>query len=281
MRQQLAGPVHSLRGHLVLGASVADRHRYGRTLASRRRREHGLDLRDGHLSAAQHLNACRRDNLDNRRLDANGASPAIDNTQLRVAGPQVLEYVKRRCGAHVAEGVGAGGRDGDGGGAEERQGDGMVRNADANEAGAASDGGRNVRRGARDNRQWARPQLRAKAGGERGAGSILLPFGAPQLGALCNLGHVADEGVRRWPPLHRVDVAAGLVVQRVGAEAVDGLGGEGDEVPGAEALGGEREGLLIAGDDLRHCDEGHCFVLECASSFVFRINGDVSVLCAT
>ncbi len=54
---------------------------------------------------------------------------------------------------------------------------------------------------------------------------------------------VDDERVCRWPALGLEDPLNSRGVERVGAEAVDGLGGERDEAAGAKALGRAADGV--------------------------------------
>ena len=63
------------------------------------------------------------------------------------------------------------------------------------------------------------------------------------------VGDVDDERVERGPPLGGEDAGHGAVAQRVGAEAVDGLGRKGDELARAQEARGGAEAALGSGKD--------------------------------
>ncbi len=52
-----------------------------------------------------------------------------------------------------------------------------------------------------------------------------------------------DEGIEARPALGRVDLGDGLVLRRVGAEPIDGLGRKGDELAFDQSLGGMGDGM--------------------------------------
>ena len=63
---------------------------------------------------------------------------------------------------------------------------------------------------------------------------------------------VRDERMRRWPPFDGEDLGQRLRIARAPAEAVDGLGGEGDQFAAAQKPRGLGDGALVGDDDVAH-----------------------------
>jgi hypothetical protein len=81
-------------------------------------------------------------------------------------------------------------------------------------------------------------------------------FGDPREHALApGLGHVGDMGDQRieaWAALGRVNPRHGARIDGVGAEAIDGFGGKGDEAAGAQDFRSRRQALGVGGQPSGH-----------------------------
>jgi hypothetical protein len=64
------------------------------------------------------------------------------------------------------------------------------------------------------------------------------------------IGEMDDHRVSGRPPLQRVDPCDRVHVRGVRAEPVHRLGREGDDLTGAQQLGGARDARLVGGDDV-------------------------------
>ena len=137
-------------------------------------------------------------------------------------------------GADAAEGVGRGGGDGHAGGAQQVERDGMVGHAQAHGVeSTGDDAGDGVGLG----------QHQGERTGPEGVGELAgqcRHVGRQRPGRV-GLGHVHDQRVETGTLLGCEDLRDRVGVERVGPQAVDGLGREGDEVAGAEQLGGTLE----------------------------------------
>ncbi len=173
-------------------------------------------------------------NVDHGGFDAEMGRAGIEDGF--DAANEVVEDVVGGRGAGVAEAIGAGRGDGDAGGAEELKCGGMSGDANADEGAA---GGYGVRDGG------SFGQKHGERAGPEGAGELLDALA--ELGGnggyaveIVEAGDVDDERVPGGPLLGGEDAGHGFCGECVGAEAVDGFGGEGDEAAGAEEICGPR-----------------------------------------
>ena len=175
---------------------------------------------------------------EDRGLDAHTAGPAVEHEVHRAA--EELRDVGGRGGAHVAEGVrarrghrGAGRRD-------ERVGRGVRRDPDADgvEAGGHEVG--HLRAAGDDQRERAGPEA-------RGEGAHARVVGRRDPSQVSSAREVHDERVERRAGLHLEDAGHRPRVEGVGAEAVDGLGGEGHEPAPAQDDGRLRDRERVGG----------------------------------
>lgn len=158
------------------------------------------------------------------------------------------------CGrADVAEEVGAGGGDGNAGLLDEREGDGMGGHADADEGTAGGDGIGHGGGAREEKSQGTGPEGAHEAlGGVGDVADEAKQGGIGRDGA----GDVHDDGVPGGAVLGEEDALDGGRVEGVGAEAVDGLGGQGDETAIAEQVGGGgKRGLALSRGEIGGVDK--------------------------
>jgi hypothetical protein len=101
----------------------------------------------------------------------------------------------------------------------------MIREPHANSWEARPDESWNARRCRRDDRQWPRPE----GIGKKCDAWIFERRGGEDEREIGTIGNVHDERIKRWSPLRFKNTRDCDRIERVGAESVDGLGGEGDK----------------------------------------------------
>jgi hypothetical protein len=152
--------------------------------------------------------------------------------------PEGVADMSGGCGGEAGEGVRAGRGDGEAGLAEQGEGDGMTGHAETH--GGQAGGDAIADRGTFGDDE-------GKGAGPEAAGE-LFGCGGPEEGERAGhgqIGDVDDEGTGRRAALGGEDELDGGGVEGVGAEAVDGFGGEGDELAGAEEGDGLRDELRV------------------------------------
>ena len=190
--------------------------------------DHGFDLgpRD---SAGAEQDRLRSYEREYGGFDADFARSAIEY-EIDV-GTQAAADVVGRGWRKLRKAVGAGGGKGHARSFDKSQRHGMRRHPQAD----GSQAGRNNRRNCRllfeDKCQRAGPEPLREAIGK--------------VGPVCNQrlrhfdgGYVHDQRAGRRAAFHRVDAGYGFGIERVGAQAVYGFGGEGYETSGAQEAGG-------------------------------------------
>ena len=221
-----AGPRGVVRGE---GAGRAD----GRG-GSHRQAGDGLDVRLADVAGTQDDRALARA-VDDRRLDADAAGPAVEDDVVGLEElAELADHVRGRRGADPPEPVGARCRDADrrvprepGQLAEHLQHDRVRRDPDRDRVLPAGHEVGGARRAGQDEGQGAGPERVGegrRVGGHRG-GPVRGGAGVP---------HVDDERVVRGPALGGVDPGDGVRQVGTAAEAVDRLGGQRHEVPGGQ-----------------------------------------------
>jgi len=198
-----------------------------RGAGERDRPRHALQRLARHPPQPQQHGA-RAGEVHHRRLDPDRGGPPVEDDVDR--GAQLGHDVRRRGGRDAGEGVGAGGGDGDPRALDEGARHRVRRDAHADgvESGAHRIGDL---AGARED-EGERP---GPEGGGQGARQRRdLARDAPHLR---HVGHVDDERVERGAPLGGIDPLHRPLAEGVGPQAVDRLGGEGDEPAGANDRG--------------------------------------------
>ena len=203
---------------------------------SRRRSDQRLDRLPGHAARAEETGRVAQAG-DDGGFDSHIRRPAVEH---RIDSPlEVAEHMVRRRRADTAGPVGGGSGHRAADPAEQgvRQRMGGHAQAEAVEAGAGEVGHRAGRCGRHDEGQRARPE----GFREPPRGGVEQALG---LGGL-EARHMGDERVEARALLGLVDARHGFGPRRVGAEAVDGLGREGDEPAVAQEFGRAREPGLV------------------------------------
>src|SRR5579875_1133121 len=77
-------------------------------------------------------------------------------------------------------------------------------------------------------------------------------------------GEMHDQRVEARPLLGGKDPGDGVRVCRIAAQAVDGLGRKGDELPGAQQFGGARDRLRGRGNDAGRAHDRYLFLSRAA-----------------
>ncbi len=160
--------------------------------------------------------------IEHRGFDADRAGAAVEHR--RNAAGELLHDMGRGSGAHVTGAVGTGAGNRPSGLPQQLQRQGMGRHPDCEsvQACACQKRDRAVAGPRQHQAQRSRPEpldhaLRPGVNVDE----------APREG---NVGHVNDQRIESRPSLRGEDPGDGAVVGGIAAEAVDGLGGEGDEL---------------------------------------------------
>ena len=202
------------------------------------------------------FSSCSRVTPPGRRMTGGSAvrERIVDSTPTRqgppsstrsTASPSCSTTCSARRRAHVAERVRAGGGDRRPGGPDQRERRGVAGDAHADrvETGGHEVGHRGLPR--QDESERPRPE----ALGERRDARVRRWSGwgaqTSHPRHLAGAGHVDDQRVERRSHLDREDASDRPGVERVRPQAVDGLGGEGDEAAASE----EASGLLRSAPD--------------------------------
>ena len=190
-----------------------------------------FDLRDRDAPGSQHHQVAAGDVYD-RGLDAHLARPAVEH-EIDVTAEVRLD-VRGSRGAHSTEAVRGGRRDGAPERAQERQGDGVPRNAHAHGVLSARDGQRHAGRAAQDQGERSWPEVfREPASFVR---HVPHPITQPR-----GIAEMHDQGVRGRAALHGVEPCDRAFARCVSAKAVDRFGREGHEPALAQDPGGTRD----------------------------------------
>jgi peptide/nickel transport system substrate-binding protein len=206
-----------------------------------------LDGGGGDRAGAHQVGRLTRQ-IENRGGAAAAGRPAIEN-EMHVLAESLLDLPGRPAG-RLAAAVGAGGDDGRAEGARQAGGDRVRRDAHADGVAASQEPRRHIGGRFQDERQRSRPEGLHQAAG---------PF-ARGCGERHERGGVGGEEGQRQPigaSLRRIHRFDGVRVARIAGEPVEGFGGIGDEMPGAQHLGRTRQDLgrgtpRVDPRDLRH-----------------------------
>jgi hypothetical protein len=152
-------------------------------------------------------------------FDADPAGPAVQHQGHALT--QFLAHVLGGGGTDAAEAVGRGGGDAGAEGLEELEGEGVVGHPQAHGVLAAGDDVRHLVAALEDQGERSGPE----GAGERDG--FLGNAGGPVRQGL-GVGQMDDQRVVGRTPFGGEDLGRGLRVEGVGAQAIDGLGGQGD-----------------------------------------------------
>ena len=185
----------------------------------------GLDRLPGYAAGAQQ-GGRRGRKVEHRRLDADEAGPAVEDQ--RHARAQRLGHMLGARRADGAAAVGRGRGDRPAGGTDQGLRDGMRRRADRHgiETCGRQQGNGRAWTARQHQCEWPRPEPRRQLVGS------LVPKN--ELPSLAGIEHVADQRIEPRPSLGLEDRRDRALVGGVGAQAIDRLGREGDEVAAAQ-----------------------------------------------
>ena len=179
-------------------------------------------------AAPQQARAVARQQADDARLQAHLAGAAVENPQVAVG--ELLRHVlgAGRADRHVA--VGRGRHQATSEGRQQRLRARVRRHAQGHAVLAGGDAARDLV--TRRQHQGQRPRPAGVHQPSRGWWNL----GGP-LANLLGAGQVHDQWIAAWPPLEREDLLHRRRLAGIGGQAVDGFGGHGDQVAGAQAGG--------------------------------------------
>jgi len=180
---------------------------------------------EGDAAGAQEGDVVGAD-IDDGGFDADFATVLGGFAAVEDEGDAAVEFgvdVRGAGGGDEAGAVGARGGDGAVEGAEEGVGDLVAGTADGDGGAAGGDEGADGGAAGQDESEGAGPEFFGEALGDGGEGGDAGAGGG-------EVGDVDDEGVGGRAVFGLVDFLDGVGAAGVGAEAVDGFGGEGDEL---------------------------------------------------